>query len=135
MVVREGTDESMIAAINSATRAMVCLTVPWSCQETTARADFRKAVGRLAEIGLLVEAFIVDEESDVGQQWLASLGLLVRFEGVGVPQGWGAVLWLEYGRLVWRVGRGIDVREGGMIAQSKALWQQRHAEPGSVTGS
>ena len=86
-------------------------------------------MARLAEIGLPVEAFAVDEESDIGQRWLASLGLLVTFEGVGVPQGWGAVFWLESGRVVWRVGRGIDERAVGMIARSKALWQQRQAEP------
>ena len=124
MVVREGTDEALIAAINAAPRAMVFLTVPWSSPERTARADYRKAVARLAEIGLLVEAFAVDEESDIGQRWLASLGLLVTYDGVGVPQGWGAVLWLEYGRVVWRIGRGIDERAVGMIARSKVLWQQ-----------
>lgn len=123
MIVQEGTDEAMIAAINAAPRAMVFLTVPWSGPERTGRANFREAVARLAEIGLQVEAFAVDEESDVGQGWLSSLGLLVTFDGVGVPEGWGAVLWLEHGRVVWRIGRGIDERVVGIISRSKALWQ------------
>jgi hypothetical protein len=132
MVVREGTDEAMIVAINAAPRAMVFLTVPWSGPERTARADFRKAVTRLAEIGLPIEAFAMEEESEAGQRWLASLELLVTFEGVGVPQGWGAVLWLEYGRLVWRIGSGIDERAIGIIALTKALWQQRHIDSGAT---
>ena len=123
MVVHEGTDESMIAAIKAAPRAMVFLTVAWSGPERTARADFRKAVARLAEIGLSVEAFALDEDSEIGQRWLASLGLMITFEGIGVPQGWGTVLWLEYGTVVWRVARGNDERVVGMIARSKALWQ------------
>jgi hypothetical protein len=123
VVVHEGTNESMIAAINAAPRAMVFLTVAWSGPEQTARADFCKAVARLAEIGLLVEAFALDEDSEIGRRWLASLGLLLTFEGIGVPQGWGAVLWLEYGRVVWRVARGCDERAVGMIARSSALWQ------------
>ena len=122
MVVREGTDEALIVAINAAPRAMVFLSVPWSCPEWTARADFHKAVARLAEVGLSVEAFALDEESEVCQRWLASLGLPAPYDGRGIPQGWGAVFWLESGRVVWWVGRGIDERAVGLIARSKALW-------------
>jgi hypothetical protein len=133
VIIREGTDEALIAAINAAPRAMAFLTVPWSGPERMALADFREAVARLAEIRVSVEAFVVDEESDVGQRWLESLGLMVTFEGVGVPQGWGAVLWLEYGQVVWRVGRGIDERAIGMIARSKTVWQQSQAAPRTST--
>ncbi|MFL5331390.1 MAG: hypothetical protein ACJ8C4_21080 [Gemmataceae bacterium] len=52
MIEREGTDEALIAAINAAPRAMVFLTVRWSCPERAARADFRMAVTSLVEIGL-----------------------------------------------------------------------------------
>jgi hypothetical protein len=127
VAMREGTDEATVAAINAAPRAMVFLTVPWSCPERVARADFRKAVARLAEVGLAVEAFSLDEESEVCQRWLASLGLPAPYDGSGVPQGWGAVLWLESGQVVWRAGRGIDERAVGMIARSKSLWQPRPA--------
>lgn len=129
MVVREGTDEALIAAINAAPRAMVFLTVPWSGPERVARADFHKAVARLEQIGVLVEAFAVDEEADVCQRWLAALGLPAPYAGRGIPQGWGGVLWLESGRAVWWVGRGIDERAVGLIARSKSLWQRRNAEP------
>ena len=132
MVVREGTDEALIAAINAAPRAMVFLSVPWSCPERTARADFRMAVARLAEIGLPVEAFSLDEESGVCQRWLASLGLPAPYDGGGIPQGWGAVFWLEYGRVVWLVGRGIDERAVGIIGRSKSLWLTRQAEPAAA---
>ena len=132
MVVCEGTDEALIAAIDAAPRAMVFLSVPWSCPERVARADFRKAVTRLAEIGLPVEAFSLDEEAEVCQRWLASLGLPAPYGGCGIPQAWGAVLWLEFGRVVWWVGRGIDERAVGLIARSKSLWQRRPAEPSAA---
>jgi hypothetical protein len=121
-VIREGTDEALLAAIASAPRAMVFLTVPWSCPERAARADFRKAVGRLAEVSLPMEAFAVDEESEAAQRWLASLGLPAPY-GRGVPQGWGTVLWLEAGRVVGFVGHGIDERAVGLIGRTKALWK------------
>jgi hypothetical protein len=132
VVVREGTDEALIAAVNAAPRAMVFLSVPWSCPERVARADFRKAVARLTEVGLAVEAFSLDEESEVCQRWLASLGLPAPYDGGGIPQGWGAVLWLEFGRVVWWVGRGIDERAVGIIGRSKSLWLARQAEPGAA---
>jgi hypothetical protein len=83
----------------------------------------------LAEIGLPVEAFVVDEESEVCQRWLTSLGLPTPYDGGGIPLGWGAVLWLESGRVVCWVGRGIDERAVGLIARSKSLWQQWQADP------
>jgi hypothetical protein len=123
VVVSEGSNEALIASVIAAHRAMVLLSVPWSCPERTARADFRMAVARLAEVGLSVEAFMLDEESDSCQRWLASLGLPAPYGGGGVPQGWGAVIWLEHGRVVHWVGRGVDARTVGIIALSKALWQ------------
>ena len=134
MVVREGTDEALIAAINAAPRALVFLTVPWSCPERTARADFRKAVVRLAEIGLPVEAFTVDEEAELAQRWLGALGLPEPY-GRGVPIGWGSVLWLESGRVVGFVGHGIDERAVGIIGRSRELWGDRAGgETGGETG-
>ena len=75
MTIREGTDNTLIAAINAAPRAMVILSVPWSCPERIAQDDFRKAVSRLTEIGIHVEAFAMDEESEACQLWLSTLGL------------------------------------------------------------
>jgi hypothetical protein len=124
-VVREAADEALLVAIAAAPRALVFLTVPWSCPERTARSDFRKAVGRLAEIDLPVEAFAVDEESELVQRWLCTLGLPEPY-GRGVPIGWGSMLWLEAGRVVGFVGHGIDERAVGIIGRSKSLWQQRH---------
>ncbi|MBN9523823.1 hypothetical protein J0H58_35820 [bacterium] len=119
--MREGTDDALLAAIAAAPRALVFLTVPWSCPERTARADFRKAVARLAEFGLVVEAFAVDEEAELAQRWLGGRGVPEPY-GRGVPIGWGSVLWLEAGRLVGFVCRGIDERAIGLIGRSRALW-------------
>ncbi len=125
MAVREGTDEALIAAINIALRAVVFLSVSSSGSnpERTGRADFRKAVARLAEIGLEVEAFLVDEEPETCQQWLSSLNLPAPYDGGRIAQGWGAVLWLESGKVVSFAGRAIDERAVGLIARSKLLWQ------------
>ena len=118
-IVNETTD-AVIAAINSASRAMVVLSVPWSVYAVSACADFRKAVARLNEIGLPLEAFILDEESVVCQRWLASLGLPEPYNGI--PCGCGIVIWLESGRVV-SLARGMDERMVGLIGQAKALWQ------------
>ena len=126
-MVREGTDEALLSAIAAAPRALVLLTVPWSCPERTARTDFRKAIARLAEIDLPVQAFAVDEEAERAQRWLGTLGLPEPY-GRGVPIGWGSVLWLESGQVVGFVGHGIDERAVGIICRSRALWGGR-AEP------
>jgi hypothetical protein len=120
-MIREGTNDELIAAIMVAPRAIVFLTVPWSCPERTARADFRKAVVRLAEVGMQVEAFSVDEESELAQKWLGTLGLPQPY-GCGTPLGWGSVLWMESGQLVGFVGHGVDERAAGVIGLSKSLW-------------
>jgi hypothetical protein len=123
--VREGTDEKLLAAINEAPHAIVFLRVPWSAPERVARADFRKAVARLEGVGLSFAAFLLDEESELCQRWLASLSLPAPYTGEGTPQGWGAVIWLELGSPVSLVGRGIDEREVGIIGRSKLLWLSR----------
>lgn len=130
-VVREGTDEALLSAIAIAPHALVFLSVPWSCPERTARADFDKAVARLMGFGLSVEAFTLDEESELAQRWLSSLGLPEPY-GQGVPIGWGSVIWLETGRVVGFVGHGIDERAVGIIGRTKKLWgQQRRTSSSS----
>ena len=75
MDIQETTDPNTIDSIKAAPRSMVILSVPWSGPERVARADFRKAVNRLQQIGLLFSSFVLDEESEICQQWLATLGL------------------------------------------------------------
>lgn len=120
MAIVDETNDAAVAAINSASRAMVVLSVPWSGYAVSACADFRKAVARLNEIGLPVEAFILNEESETCQRWLASLRLPKPY--YGIPCGCGLVIWLEYGRVV-SLARGTDERLVGLIGKTRALWQ------------
>ena len=125
--LRTGTSDEIIAEINSAPRAIVCLFSPWSIYPIQAEADLSKALAQLNEVGIRVDAFSLDEESTVCQKWLALLGLPPPYDGKGVPQGWGALFWLEFGRVVTWVHHGNEQRPVGIIGQTKLLWQENVA--------
>jgi hypothetical protein len=123
MYIREVINSDMIAEINAASRSIVCLDVPWSGYPKTALAYLLKAVEHLQEIGIEVAAFKLDEESDLCQQWLATLGLPEPYAGnAKYFQGWGAMFWLEAGRVVDMVHRGDEFRTVGIIQRTKKLW-------------
>src|SRR5687767_13381052 len=100
MSIREDTDGSIVSAVNSAPRAIVYLTVPWSGFERSARVQFRAAADQLvAEYpGLGVEFFSLNEEADWCQAWVSTFGI-TGLDG-GAPRGAGSILWLESGRVV-----------------------------------
>jgi hypothetical protein len=120
MVVREASDVSVLAAISAAPCALVFLSVPWSAPERNARAAFFQASERLAQLGLGVECFLLDEEAEWCQRWQSSLS--VPQLGSGTALGAGSVLWLERGHVAASEISGQQLRAVGMIARSKELW-------------
>lgn len=123
MDVIDKTDDAMFAAINLAPRAMVFLSVPWSCLERVGRADFKAAVERFKQIGLEVQPFVMDEESPLCEDWLVSLREPRLSPNRGYAKGWGTVIWLEFGRVVSSVTAASEVRLIGLIQQTKLLWK------------
>jgi hypothetical protein len=80
MTIEERTDTETIETICKAPKALVYLSVPWSVPERRAREAFRTAVARLVEgrSDLGVAYFILDEEAEVTQDFLITLGLARR---------------------------------------------------------
>jgi hypothetical protein len=126
--VRHDTDGSLLPAVNAAPRALVFLTVPWSCPERAARIVFQSAAEQLAAEypATGVECFKLDEDTDWCQDWLATLG--VPQLGGGYPLGAGSILWLESGRAVSSEVSGCQLQPGGIVARTRWLWA-KSAEP------
>jgi hypothetical protein len=116
--MRQGSDESVIAAIHAAPKALVFLSVPWSCPERIARQHFVQAASRLPELSLGVECFLIEEEAEACSRWLSTLNLppLGR-----TPLGAGSLLWLQEGRIVaFEISGQIPAYE--IIRKCKLLW-------------
>jgi hypothetical protein len=130
MGVRQDTSGSLLPEVNAAPRALVFLTVPWSSSERNARAAFRAAAEQLAaespELG--VECFVLDEEAEWCQAWLA--GLHLPQLGGRYPLGAGSMVWLESGRPVSHEVGGCSIGPGGIVARTRWLWAGK-AEPGA----
>lgn len=119
-VIQAGAGSEFVAAIRRAQRALVLISVPWSMQERQSRQAFEQALAELqaeptyqSVAGFRIE---VDEDA-AAQQWLASLGL----------QDWaingaGGLLWLEAGRVVYRVISAHSAGPAKIAAQTRALW-------------
>ncbi|HTU88863.1 MAG TPA: hypothetical protein VMF69_02090 [Gemmataceae bacterium] len=118
MSIRQGSDETLIAAIHAAPKALVFLSVPWSCPERIARQYFVDAAAQLSELSLGVECFLIDEEAEACRTWLSALNL----PQVGkYPLGAGSLLWLEDGRIVTFKVSG-QIPAGEIITRCKQLW-------------
>jgi hypothetical protein len=122
MFLRIGPSVELLAEIKAAPRAIVCLDVPWSVYPIRAKADLSQALRRLYAMGFLFEAFVLDEESPASQAWIGTLGLPNPYDGGGVPQGWGAILWLEKNRVVSWYHHGHEIKPIGIIQLTKSLW-------------
>jgi len=127
MNLRTITTEAELGDVATISRAIVCLTVPWSVFSLRAQSDLESAIVRLRELGVSLDGFVLDEALDVCRQWLAKLGLPPPFDG-GVPQGWGTLIWLEFGRMVSWSGHGNEDRPVGIISRTKLLWQKTSPE-------
>jgi hypothetical protein len=115
-----------ITAACGAARALLFLSVPWSCPERNARQVFRAAVARLEEFhpGLEVRFFQLDEDAEACQEWLSSLN--VPQLGGGYPRGAGSLLWLEKGKVVAYEISANSLGDQGIVASSVALWHDPH---------
>jgi hypothetical protein len=122
MSVRDDTDGSLLLAVTTAARAVVFLSVPWSCPARAACVTFESAAGLLAAEcpALGIECLMLDEEADWCQAWLAGLGLPPL--GNGHPLGAGSIIWLERGRAVSHELGGYTLQARGVVARSRWLW-------------
>jgi len=117
----EGAGPAIIAAIQEAPKALVFISVPWSCAERSARQVFRAAVARaevaFPELGIRFFHLDVDED-EASQQWLSSIGLS-QFVGTGA----GSLLWLEYGQVMSSEITANSLGVEGVVLRSTSLWQ------------
>jgi hypothetical protein len=121
MIHRQDMPDELPEAL-AAPRALVFLTVPWSCPERTARAAFHAAASRLtweySDLGITF--FSLDGEADPVQTWLAAL----RIDCLGTgPCGAGSMLWLEEGTLVSSEIGGANMSANDIVARSLRLWR------------
>jgi hypothetical protein len=125
MAVAEGSPIELLHAISKAPRSLVFLSVPWSGPERLAREAFQIAAIRLSDeyIDLRVNLFLLDEEDEVVQTWLSSLG--VPYLGSGYAQGAGSLLWMERGRVVMSEITASFLGASGIVEKSLSLWESR----------
>jgi hypothetical protein len=123
MMVAEGPAAGLLSAIREAPRALVFLSVPWSCPERNARHAFRAAASRLAEEypNLGISFFLLDEDYEATLTWLTSLG--IPHFGGRYARGAGGILWLERGRAVSAEITANSLGVGGIIARCLWLWR------------
>jgi hypothetical protein len=126
--VAEGSTADNLPVARAAARALVFLSVPWSSPERNARQAFRAAASLLVEhyADLGIHFFMLDEEDEACQTWLASLG--VPHFGGGFARGAGGLFWLEHGRVVSSKITANSLSAGGRIARSVSLWRGRAKE-------
>ncbi len=123
MSIRQGSDETLIAAIQTASKALVFLSVPWSSPERIGRQHFIDASSQLAELSLGVECFLIDEEAEPCRRWLSTLkhAQIEKYPLGRYPLGAGSLLWLEEGRPVaFEVSGQVPTNE--IIRRCKLLW-------------
>jgi hypothetical protein len=111
--------------VATSARAMVFLTVPWSCPERVARSRFRAASEAIA-VGysqLQVRFFYLDEDTDWCQSWLGKLGI-AQFSGT-FPAGAGSILWLEFGSPVSHEMGGQTLDANEIVERTVRLWSKQ----------
>jgi hypothetical protein len=122
VLVRQSIDPETIAAIRSAPRALVYLSVDWSVPERRSRSAFHEAVERLSKehANLGIGFYALDEEADPCREFLSSLG----FVGVHVKYacGCGSLIWLEDGRNVAYAFAVHFIGTSGVVARTLSLW-------------
>ena len=114
----------MIHAARTAPQALIFLRVDWSVPERLSRQAFLQAAAWLMrkhdQLG--VEFFLMDEESQACQEWLATLpAAKIGPVGGGHAIGAGSVLWLEKGRL--RDFQATAPGASEIVDQTVALWK------------
>jgi hypothetical protein len=128
-MIREGSGADLVATIREARRALVFISVPWSCPERNARQVFHAAVARLddvfAELGIRFFHLNVDEDL-ASQHWLSSIGS-VEFASAGA----GSLLWLEAGQVLSSEITANSLGMEGVVSRSTSLWRGR-AESGTA---
>lgn len=127
--IQEGEVGPLLEGINSARRALVILTVPWSVHALNARASFRTSVDQLVERSpeLGVQFFILDEDSRLTQDWLGSLEV-PQFDGT-YSIGAGSIMWLENGSVVsFEIG-GSSLLPGEIVGRTLSVWSN-HRDDG-----
>jgi hypothetical protein len=122
MTVAEGSAVELLPTVRDASRALLFLTVPWSCPERNARLVFRAAASRLAEeyLNRGIRFFSMEEDDEATLTWLSSLGI-PEFGG-GYPRGAGGLLWLERGHAISSEITANSLGIGGIIARCLWLW-------------
>jgi hypothetical protein len=122
-VFREGSGADLVVAIRDAPRALVFISVPWSCPERNARQVFRAAVAKLEaefpDLGTNYFRLDVDED-EISQKWLLSVGC-PQFARLGA----GSLLWLESGQVIFNEISANSLGVKGIVSRSKALWGTR----------
>ena len=119
-MLQEGGGLELVAEIRNAPRALVFISVPWSCPERHGRQVFRDAAAILiqeyADLGIAFFRLEVDEDV-ISQQWLDSLGY-PQFATIGA----GSLLWMQFGQVLATEINSLSLGVSGVVERTTSLW-------------
>jgi hypothetical protein len=120
MAVCQSTDPATIAAVRSAPRALIYLSVEWSVPERASRQAFFEAADRLSneKPDLGIAYYLLEEETELSRDFMAALGL----PHVSCVLGEGSLVWLEAGRTVAYEFSARLLGASGITGRSLSLW-------------
>jgi hypothetical protein len=116
VAARHVSDPYVVAAIGLVPRFVALITSSGSAEARFARMAIRDAADRLPEVPF----YLLDEDSEGCQRWLAALGLPV-ITAVRSP-GTGSLLWVSRGHVLEFSGREQQLTGLQIAAKTRALF-------------